>query len=435
MANSEDFRLNEIELDAIGEVMNISMGSAATAMSTILDRKVNITTPQIEFIDVKDFNFSFLEPVIGVLIKYIEGIDGANVLLLRQTDVAKIVAHLLSADPEEMTELDEIGESAICEIMNQMMGSAASALATFLGKSINISPPEIMNSALEENVKELFSIKGENLVSIKFDLKIEGLVESEFLSAMEPQLAKEIVSLSFGANDISGVQDMTTAAQGTSAQGASGTSAQGASAGAIASSGQGAQPDGFASPSGQGTPPVSQQAAQGQGGQAQDPYQQGYPQQGYQQGGYQQGYQPPGQQFYQPPEQQMYAAQAFQQAPPGYQQGYQQPQPVMQQGKVPTTAYAFKSFDNGDSAHDQDNLDLVMAVPIQISVELGRTKRKIKDIADLGIGNIVELDRQAGDQVDVIANGRLIARGDVVVVDDNYSVRITEIVRQPDEFS
>lgn len=107
----------------------------------------------------------------------------------------------------------------------------------------------------------------------------------------------------------------------------------------------------------------------------------------------------------------------------------------MQQGKVPTTAYAFKSFDNGDSAHDQDNLDLVMAVPIQISVELGRTKRKIKDIADLGIGNIVELDRQAGDQVDVIANGRLIARGDVVVVDDNYSVRITEIVRQPDEFS
>jgi flagellar motor switch protein FliN/FliY len=117
------------------------------------------------------------------------------------------------------------------------------------------------------------------------------------------------------------------------------------------------------------------------------------------------------------------------QAPPGY---YAQPAPAE---RVATTPYSFKSFDAGGAAYEQDNLDLVMTVPIQISVELGRTKRKIKDIADLGVGNIVELDRQAGDQVDVIANGRLIAKGDVVVVDDNYSVRITEIIRQPEEFA
>jgi flagellar motor switch protein FliN/FliY len=108
--------------------------------------------------------------------------------------------------------------------------------------------------------------------------------------------------------------------------------------------------------------------------------------------------------------------------------------PAERTERVPTTPYAFKSFDSGGASHDQDNLDLVMTVPIQISVELGRTKRKIKDIADLGVGNIVELDRQAGDQVDVIANGKLIAKGDVVVVDDNYSVRITEIIKQPEEF-
>jgi flagellar motor switch protein FliN/FliY len=403
-----------MELDAIGEVMNISMGSAATAMSTMLDRKVNITTPQIEFLDVKDFNFSFLEPVVGVLIRYIEGIDGANVLLLRQADVAKIVAHLLSVDPDEMTELDEIGQSAICEIMNQMMGSAASALATFLGKSINISPPEIMNAALQENIQDLFSIKGDNLVSIKFDLKIEGLVESEFLSAMEPQLAKEIVSLSFGANDMSGALDGAPAQPAAAAMppGAPQPGMPGAPPPAAA-----AMPPGAPQP---GMPGAPQPAAM-----PPDPYQQGYGQ------------------YYQPPPEQMYPPQGYPQAPgypaPGYPAAGYAPAPqgyvAQPQGKVPTVPYAFRSFDGPDAAHDQDNLDLVMAVPIQISVELGRTKRKIKDIADLGIGNIVELDRQAGDQVDVIANGKLIARGDVVVVDDNYSVRITEILRQPDEFA
>jgi flagellar motor switch protein FliN/FliY len=122
--------------------------------------------------------------------------------------------------------------------------------------------------------------------------------------------------------------------------------------------------------------------------------------------------------------------------PPGYmpypQQGYMMP-PAYQAGRVATSSYTYKTIGGDGAVGDQDNLDLVMTVPIQISVELGRTKKKIKDIADLGIGNIVELDRQAGDQVDVIANGKLIARGDVVVVDDNYSVRITEIVRQPEE--
>ncbi|MDR3295259.1 MAG: flagellar motor switch phosphatase FliY [Clostridiales Family XIII bacterium] len=395
MAN-EEYRLNEMELDAIGEVMNISMGSAATAMSTILDKKVSITTPKIEFVDIKEFNFAFLEPVIGVVIKYIEGIDGASVLLLRQTDVAKIVAHLLSADPDEMTELDEIGESAICEIMNQMMGSAASALATFLGKSINISPPEIMNTAQEENVKEMFAIKGESLVSIKFDLKIEGLVESEFLSAMEPQLAKELVSISFGVNGVDENGEMSGV-----------TPTQAPAPEATAAAAPAPPQEAYAAP----PPPAA-----------------------YQQAPAPEVYAPPAAAPPPPPAPPAAAAPP----PPAYQQtpaqGYYAAPPASAE-RVPTTPYTFRSFDNGALHLDQDNLDLVLSVPIQISVELGRTKRKIKDIAELGVGNIVELDRQAGDQVDVIANGKLIARGDVVVVDDNYSVRITEIIRQPDEFA
>jgi flagellar motor switch protein FliN/FliY len=411
MAN-EEYRLNAMELDAIGEVMNISMGSAATAMSTILDRKVSITTPHIEFVDVSEFNFSFLEPVIGVVIKYVEGIDGANVLLLRQTDVAKIVAHLLSSDPEDMTELDEIGESAICEIMNQMMGSSASALATFLGRSVNISPPEILNTAQVDNIREMFAIKGESLVSIKFQLNIEGLVESEFLSAMEPQLAKEIVSLSFGAN-------------GVDESGAADAPEPPARAAEV-------PPAPAAAPPPQAPPAADAQTAY-QTAPAPAPPPQGVPAQvPPAPAAYQQAAPMPAPAAYQ----QAAPAYAYAQAPaqgmppPGY-----YPPPAAPVERVPTTPYTFKAFDGSGAAYEQDNLDLVMAVPIQISVELGRTKRKIKDIADLGVGNIVELDRQAGDQVDVIANGRLIAKGDVVVVDDNYSVRITEIVRKPEEFA
>jgi flagellar motor switch protein FliN/FliY len=201
MTNDNEMqKLTEMETDVIGEVMNISMGAAATAMSTILDKKVSITTPRIQTLLIDEFEFSYLEPVIGVLIKYIEGVDGTNILLLREEDLKKVLAHLLSMDSAEMVELDEIGMSAICEIMNQMMGSAAGALASFLGQPVNISPPEILNST--ENVTQLFSLEGDYLVSIKFSLSIDGLVESEFISAMDPRLAKEIVKRSYGVSEM-----------------------------------------------------------------------------------------------------------------------------------------------------------------------------------------------------------------------------------------
>ncbi|MDR0570154.1 MAG: flagellar motor switch phosphatase FliY [Clostridiales Family XIII bacterium] len=429
MAN-EDYLLDEMELDAIGEVMNISMGSAATAMSTIMDRKVSITTPDIRSIGVDEFDFEFLHPVIGVDIKYVEGIEGVNVLLLRRSDVAKMVGHLLSTDPDEMTELDEIGKSAICEIMNQMMGSAASALATFLGRSINISPPEILDSVEKDMVRDLFGIKGDSLVSIKFNLHIEGLVDSEFLSAMEPKLAKEIVSISMGVNGVAAEPDAAPP------QAAAGLGAGSAEPQAAAEP-QAPPPQAAAgpAPAPMGAPPADIPAAAPTaaepGPTAQAPPNppaggQAYP------GAYPYG--PPAD-WPQPPPGAWGPPQGGYAAPPYPYAPYPGGQAMGHQDRVATSPYAFKTFGNVTGAGDQDNLELVMTVPIQISVELGRTRRKIKDIADLGVGNIVELDRQAGDQVDVIANGKLIARGDVVVVDDNYSVRITEIIKQPEEFA
>ena len=367
-SENEMYKLTEMETDVIGEVMNISMGAAATAMSTILDKKVSITTPRIETLGIDEFEFSYLEPVIGVLIKYIEGIDGTNILLLREDDLKMILGHLLSMDPSEMVELDEISMSAICEIMNQMMGSSASALASFLGQVVNISPPEILNTT--DNVRELFSLTGDSLVSIKFNLSIDGLIDSEFISAMDPQLVKKIVKMSFGASEMEEETTAETDQVNTAAD----------------------TPSPPQAPAAPVTPAPEYQAPQ--------------------------------------------AA-----APPHPVPMDTRPPMVEQAPKqqVHATEYNYKPFGMEQKAAelgiDENNLELIMSVPISITVELGKTKKKIKDIAELTVGNIVELNRQAGDQVDVVANGRLIARGDVVVVDDNYSVRITEIIKAKDNNS
>lgn len=342
-------KLNDMEIDVIGEVMNISMGAAATAMSTILDKKVTITTPRIESVDVADFNFPDFEPVVGVQIKYVEGIKGSNILLLKKEDLQNILIHLLSLDPDEEFVFDEISTSAVCEIMNQMMGSAASALASFLGNVINISPPEILNIENTKSAAELFAMKGNVIVSVKFSLVIEGLVDSEFISALEPDLVREIIAMSLGANNMEEI------------------------------------------PAAVNPPPAPQRMAE------------------------------------QP------ARQEAQSRPEHPRRQEPAPPPPQKKPQVEAQEYNYKQLeavaDYAPYDFGSNNLELIMSVPIQLTVELGRARKKIKDIIELTQGNIIELDRQAGAQVDVMANGRLIAKGDVVVVDDNYSVRITEIVR------
>ncbi len=424
--------LTDMEKDVIGEVMNISMGSGATAMSTVLDTKVNITTPRIELVPVSDFDFAHLEPVMGVSIRYVEGIDGVNVLLLKQEDLKKILSHLLGMENADEIEFDEIANSAICEIMNQMMGSSASALAQFLGKPINISPPEIID-AKTEDVKELFSLKGDDVVSIKFDLNIEGLVESEFISAMEPSLVREIVNMTMGGDigeinpedapeptgpEMSGVvagsvEDMAAAAMSAPIPDTAGMAPPPMQAGAAPQPEPAPQPQVIQPVQPGPAPQMAPQMAQPQMAQPQ------------------MAPQPDPMMYQQPMPQPMYQQPAPQ---PMYQQPMYAPQPMPAQA-VNATPYTYKQLGDaiGLDLTDSNNLELVMSVPIQITVELGTTKKKIKDIVDLCQGNIVELDRQAGDQVDILANGRLIAKGDVVVVDDNYSVRVTEIVKRDGE--
>ena len=367
---SDQINLTEMEADIIGEVMNISMGAAATAMSDILDRKVNLTTPRLRIVKLGEFSYTHLEPVLGVLIKYVEGIGGINMLLLKVEDFKKILSHLLSIDVNEITEFDEISTSAIGEIMNQMMGSASSALASFLGIKISISPPEILDTTDSTEIQEKLSALGEDIILIGFDINIEGLVKSEFVSIMDPLLAREIIRMSLGEEQVTQrtAQILKTEESMTVPE------------------------------------PFSPQEIETAISAA-----------------------PPAQPVFQTPP-----------VPPIPPAPAVESMPRVPKPQVQATPYTYPQLapdDAADSGPGDRNLELILSVPVQITVELGKTKRKIKEIAEFAPGNIIELDRQAGDQVDIMANGRLIARGDVVVVDDNYSVRITEIMRARDNIA
>jgi flagellar motor switch protein FliN/FliY len=402
--NDEIF--STLEVDTIGEIMNISMGSAATAASTLLDNKVSITTPIVNVVDFETFEIKVLEPAIAVEIQYVEGISGSNILLLRQSDAIKILSQMMQSELPEDYVLDEMAKSAICELMNQMMGSSATVLSCFLGRSINISTP--ITVPIEEwgSFKEEHLPNEQNLLTIKFTLSIDTILDSEFISVMDIGLAKEIIAVSLNFDSDSDPVSSPEPAAPAPAPAA-------------------APPP---PPAYQAPPPASPPAYQAPPAS------------------------PPAYQA--PPYQPVPAAPPM--APPGYPAGppaaaypppypyppYPQP-PAYGGWPPPQTAdpvlvknYAFNDFADNSGVTDQPhNLDLVMNVPVTVTVELGRTRRKIKEILEFGQGTIVELDKQAGSQVDVIVNGQMVARGDVVVVDDNFSIRITEILKARDSLS
>lgn len=195
---------NPMEIDAIGEMMNISLGSSATAVSNMLDHRVDITTPTVSVVAVKDFTIGKLEPAMGVEIKYVEGLEGSNIMLLRKSDIKVIVDILMGTEtPEEEFELDDLTISAVCEVMNQMMGAAATALSDFLGYPVNISTPEPFELEDLDEFKRMHLPQGvEDVVVVRFALKIENALESEFMNVMSVSLAKELLhGLGLGDED------------------------------------------------------------------------------------------------------------------------------------------------------------------------------------------------------------------------------------------
>lgn len=379
----DDMKISEMEKDALGEIMNISMGSAATAASELLNAKVWITTPQVEVCKLKDVQIERLEPAICVKIEYIKGLTGSNLMVLRQDDVQLILDQLMGMPlvVSKDFEFDELNISAVSEVMNQMMGASATALSDFLGVSIDISTPTpyILDKTSLSDVNEFNS--DDEVVAINFDLTIDGIIKSEFKSVMSVELAKYIAGKmlgeKLGASAEPAPQPAPAAPQPAPAQ----------------------QPV-------QTPPPVQQQAPS---------MQQPMMQPGMMPG---QGMMPNPAMGYGYPSQYGYGY------PPQY--GYAQPRPMNVQN------VQLGSFDPPEinlTGEQKDNLQLLMGVPLEITVEIGSAKRKVKDILEFTQGTIIELERQAGAPVDVVVNGNLIAKGDVVVIDDNFAVRITEIIK------
>lgn len=382
--------LSEMQLDAIGEIMNISMGSAATAVSELLNAKVWITTPKVSVVEASRLNYDRLEPAICVKIEYIKGLSGSNLMILKEDDVQLILNQLMGKPPviSPDFEFDELNISAVSEVMNQMMGASSTALADFLGMSIDISTPTPYILS-EINIADLQNYEQTDMVAaINFDLTIDGVIKSEFISVLDINLAATLADRVLGG----------------------------------AASAEAPAPEPQTTPAPTPAPSPVEQVAP-----ALSPIPQAMPAQ--------QPVQPTAPMPTPQPMPDMYAQQGYygypgQPNPAMYAQPVQpmmQPQPAVNYRNAQLAQ--FENFEAPLGTEQKENLQLLMDVPLQISVEIGSTRKKIKDILEFSQGTIIELERQAGAPVDVMVNGNLIARGDVVVIDDNFAVRITEIVK------
>ncbi|WNS77184.1 flagellar motor switch phosphatase FliY [Bacillus sp. DTU_2020_1000418_1_SI_GHA_SEK_038] len=403
--NVEDF-LSPMEQDALGEIGNISFGSSATALSTLLNQKVEITTPSVTTIPPRKLHEEFPHPYVAIQVSYTEGFSGSNLLVIKQTDAAIIADLMLGGNGQNPADLmGEIQLSAVQEAMNQMMGSAATSMSTIFSKRVDISPPsiDILDIPQGEGTNR---IPGEDiLVKISFRLKIGDLIDSNIMQLLPLQFAKSLVNELLNP--------------GGEPENISGTMKE--------------AEDSF---------PAYQDSELTLNKQPAEIYAQDnvYSQNNYSEremvpsnGGWQQA--PQAQQAQQV--HQAYQAQPAFYPPPqavNHQNGPQHFGSALPGGVQPTVQPAvFSSFEPYSLQESESkNLNMLLDIPLQVTVELGRTKRSVKEILELSAGSIIELDKLAGEPVDILVNNRLIAQGEVVVIDENFGVRVTDIISQSD---
>ena len=425
-----------MEIDAIGEIMNISLGSSATAVSNMLDHRVDITTPSVSVVPIEEFTLGELEPAIGIEIKYVSGLEGSNIMLLKRHDVKTIVEILMGTEiSDEEFEFNDLTISAVCEVMNQMMGAASTALSDFLGRSVNISTPQSFTlDDLDQFEREHFQYDSGMVVVAKFMLSIENVLKSEFVNVMSVDLARELIA-GFGVDLSDG--------EGKGAKSEEEVKPEPSTGGAklsqeeierLMSGGAHSAPPPASSGSGKlsqeeierlmsgGAPSAPPPASSGSGKLSQEEIEQ-----------LMSGMAPSAAQAAPPrqPEPQQSSARPYEAA------GQYMPAPPAYAGDprvINTKPVQLPPLDVADKIGQEQaqNLELIMSVPLEVSVEIGRTRRKVEDILTFSKGSLVVLDKLAGDQVDLFVNGLCVARGDVVVIDDNFGIRITEVLKRPE---
>lgn len=389
--------MSDVEKDAIGEVANISMGSSATTLYSLVNRKVNITTPVVQPATWATLLGDYEKPCVFIQIKYTVGLDGTNILVLKEHDVKVITDLMMGGDGTNTDgELGELHLSAISEAMNQMMGSAATSLSTMLKSTIDISPPEasLLDLTQVKNGEEISPFLGGTFVKISFRMQIDDLVDSTIMQLYPVEFAKKIVSTFI---DNQGGGDDAPAAEAPAAAPAP-------------------APQPSAAPQAGGMDMNSQMGMM-------NPQMGMMPQGGQMDmSGMQMGMNP---QMGMP----MMGMPMMGMNPQmGMPMMGVAPQAAMQNVNVQPAQ--FQSFaSDGRPIQGQENIGLIMDVPLEVTVELGRTTRSISEILNFAPGTIIELDRIAGEPIDVLVNGKFVARGEVVVIEESFSVRVTEIIK------
>ena len=372
-ANDEQYGdlLTDMEKDAIGEVANISMGSSATTLSSLVNRRVNITTPVVTLAKWENVLRDYEKPCVFIQIKYTVGLDGSNILVLKEHDVKVITDLMMGGDGSNTGgEINELHLSAISEAMNQMMGSSATSLSTMLDKMIDISPPEasFVDLSTFKSGGEIAPFLADIFVKIAFRMQIDDLVDSTIMQLYPIDFAKELCS-TFLKNQLE------STAPETAPQAAAPQAAQA---------------------------PQMDMNQMNQMGMPQMQMGMGMPQMG------------------------MDANQMGMGMP---QMGMGMPQMQMMPNMNIQPAQ-FQSFSRDAGAmQGQENIGLIKDVPLEVTVELGRTSKSIAEILDFTPGTIIELDKIAGEPIDILVNGKLVAKGEVVVIEESFGVRVTEIIK------
>lgn len=343
---SPDDYLSALEQDALGEIGNITFGSAATALSTLLKQKVDITTPKVTVIAKEELYEMFPNPHVAVHVDYVDGFQGINLLVIRKRD-AQIIADLMMGGegkpPEE--QFNEIHVSAVQEAMNQMMGSSATSMSSIFNRFVNISPPSIDIFNLSSGEGEQL-LKEDVFIAIMFRIKIGDLVDSRIMQLLPVWFAREMVSILMNPGEAPAPPSPAPPPPAPSSGHSSSVH------GSVASS------HGTHAPS----PPMDMHT--------------------------------------------------MKPAPP----------------RAVQTAQFSDLSRVQQTVAGNPNLNLLLDIPLQVTVELGRTRRQIRDILEMSQGFIIELDKLAGEPVDVLVNNKLIAKGEVVVIDENFGVRVTDII-------
>ena len=428
---SDGEELTDVEKDAIGEVANISMGSSATTLYSLVNRKVNITTPVVTLATWKTLLDSYEKPCVFIQIKYTKGLDGTNILVLKEHDVKVITDLMMGGDGTNTEgELGELHLSAISEAMNQMMGAAATSLSTLLQTVIDISPPESSLFDLTEvkDGKEISPFLGGTFVKISFRMQIDDLVDSTIMQLYPIDFARKLVE-TFINTQMANIDEVTekkpeqpendTTAQipapGTDNQ----TQMNNTNLNGMNQMGNMGMND-MNQMNNMGMNGMNQMGSMGMNGMNQmgNMGMNGMNQMGNMgmNGMNQMG--------------NMGMNSMNQMGNMGMNSMNQMGMMGMPGQNVNVQPAQFQSFSNDNmGTTGQENIGLIKDVPLEVTVELGRTTKSISDILDFSPGTIIELDRIAGEPIDVLVNGKFVAKGEVVVIEESFGVRITEIIK------